>query len=97
MNIIAFSEDEKLNLESDYQKMFSKHGLVDPKSIEKNRRIDDMARWPVLSLGNIFAYILEKKCATRNLLDAIRTKKHTHIEIVDFLALFTYMKHVLKE
>ena len=50
-----------------------------------------------LSLGNIFAYILEKKCATRNILDARRTKKHIHIGIADSLVLFTYMKHVLKK
>ena len=25
------------------------------------------------------------------------TKKHIHIEIVDLLALFTYMKHILKK
>ena len=40
--------------------MLSKHGLVDPMSIEKNRRIDDMTRWPFISLGNIFGYTLEK-------------------------------------
>ena len=40
--------------------MLSKHGLVDPMSIEKNRRIDDMTRWPSISSGNIFGYTLEK-------------------------------------
>ena len=42
MNIIASSEEQKLKLKSDYQEMLSKHGLVDPMSIEKNKRIDDM-------------------------------------------------------
>ena len=76
--------------------MLSKHGLVDPMLIEKNKRVDDMTKWPVISLGNIFAYMLGKKCATRNILDTIRTKKHVHSGIVDSLALITYMKHVLK-
>ena len=44
MNIIASSEEQKLKLESDYQEMLSKHGLVDPMSIEKNKKIDDMTR-----------------------------------------------------
>ena len=42
MNIIASSEEQKLKLESDYQEMLSKHGLVDPMSIVKNKRIDYM-------------------------------------------------------
>ena len=85
MNIIASSEEQKLKLETYYQEMLSKHNLVDHMSIEKNRRIDDMTRWPVISLWNIFAYILDKKCATRNIFDTIRTKKHIHIGIVDSL------------
>ena len=41
--------------------MLSKHGLVDPILIEKKtKRTDDMTRWPVISIGNILAYILEK-------------------------------------
>ena len=40
--------------------MFSKHSLVVPMLIEKNKRIGDITRWPAMSLGNIFAYILEK-------------------------------------
>ena len=77
--------------------MLSEHGLVDPMSIVKNKRIDDMTRWPFISLENILAYILEKKCVTRNILDAIKTEKHIHIGIVDSLALFIYMKQVLKK
>ena len=97
MNIIASSEEQKLILESDYLEMLSKHGLVDPMSIEKNKRIDDMTRWPFISLGISLLLHYKKKCATRNILDTIRTKKHIHIGIVDLLALFTYMKHMLKK
>ena len=61
MNIIASSEEEKLKLQSDYHEMLSKHGLVDPILIEKkNKRTDDMTRWPVISIGIILTYILEK-------------------------------------
>ena len=35
MNIIASPEEQKLRLESEYQEVLSKHGLVDPLSIEK--------------------------------------------------------------
>ena len=60
--------------------MLSKHGLVNTMSIEKKQtKNDDMTRLLVISLGNIFAYILEKKCATENTLDAPWTKKHNHL------------------
>ena len=35
MNIIASPEEQKLRLESEYQEVLSKQGLVDPLSIEK--------------------------------------------------------------
>ena len=63
MNIIGFSEEQKLKLERYYQEILSKHSLVDPMLIEKNKRINDMTRWPVTSLGNISDYTLgEKMC-----------------------------------
>ena len=63
MNIIGFSEEQKLKLERYYQEILSKHSLVDPMLMEKNKRINDMTRWPVTSLGNISDYILgEKMC-----------------------------------
>ena len=61
MNIIGFSEEQKLKLERYYQEILSKHSLVDPMLIEKNKRINDMTRWPVTSLGNISDYILGGK------------------------------------
>ena len=61
LNIIASSEEEKLKLESDYHEVLSKHGLMDPMLI------DDITRWPVISIGNIFTYILEKKCLRGNI------------------------------
>ena len=97
MNVIVSSEEQKLKLESGYQEMLSKQGLVNPMLVVKNKRFDDTARWPIISLMNIFAYILEKKCATGNRLDAISTKKHMHIEIVNFLAPSTYVKLILKK
>ena len=38
MNIIAPSEGQKLKLETDSQEMLSKHGLVNPMSIEKKNK-----------------------------------------------------------
>ena len=61
MNIIGFSEEQKLKLERYYQEILSKHSLVDPMLMEKNKRINDMTRWPVTSLGNISDYILGGK------------------------------------
>ena len=40
--------------------MLSKHGLVDPMSIvknkNKNKRIDSMTRWPVISRISLLIY-----------------------------------------
>ena len=55
--------------------MLSKHGLMDPTSIEKNKRIDDMTRWPFTSLGNIFAYILEKKMYNKEYIGCYKDQK----------------------
>ena len=38
MNIIASSEEKKLNFESDYQKMLSKHGSVNPMLIVNKQK-----------------------------------------------------------
>ena len=48
-------------------------------------------------LREYLSVYVKKKCPTGNILDAIRTKKHTHIRIVDLLVPFTYMKHGLKK
>ena len=60
MDIIAFSEEQK-KLESDYQEMLAVHDIADPLVIEDHKKIDDIKKWPALSLGNIFAYILQKR------------------------------------
>ena len=75
MNIIASSEEQKLKLESDYQEMLSKHGLVDHMLIEKNKRIDDVTRWTFISLGNIFAYILAKKMCGKEYIGCYKDQK----------------------
>ena len=49
--------------------MLSKHGLVDPMSTEKN------IRWPVISLGNIFAYILGKKMCDKKYIGCYKDQK----------------------
>ena len=65
MNVIVSSEGQKLKLESGYQEMLSKQGLVNPMLVVKNKRFDDTARWPIISLTNIFAYILGTKMCDR--------------------------------
>ena len=45
--VVASPEEQKLKFGSDYQEMLSEHGLVDPMLITKNKRIDNMTRWPI--------------------------------------------------
>ena len=61
MDIIAFSEEQKAKVESDCQKMRTIHDHADLLLIEDHKKIDDIKKWPSLSLENIFAYILQTK------------------------------------
>ena len=55
--------------------MLSKHGLVNPMSIEKKKKKNDMTRLLVISLGNIFAYTLEKKMCDREFIGRSKDQK----------------------
>ena len=65
MDIIASSEEQK-KLESDYQEMLAVHDIADLLVIEDHKKIDDIKKWPALSLGNIFTYILLKRMCDKD-------------------------------
>lgn len=44
-----------------------------------------------LSMGNIFAFIWKKKCATKTTLSVIKIKKHVLIKIVDLWDQYIFM------
>ena len=84
MDIIASSEEQRAKLEGDYQEMLAVHDIADHLLIENHKKIDDIKKCQVLSLGNIFLHIFcGKKCATRTTLGVIKIKKHILIGIVN--------------
>ena len=61
MDIVSSAEEQLQKLKSDYDSLLSKLGIFDPNSIENEKRIDDVTKWPLITMGNIFAYILQRK------------------------------------
>ena len=41
--------------------MLRKLEIPDPNEINKSKRIDDLTKWPEVTNGNIFAFILKNK------------------------------------
>ena len=66
IDIIASSEEQKAKLENDYEEILAIHDLADLLLIEDHKKIDDIKKWPVLSLWNIFAYILQRKMCNKD-------------------------------
>ena len=78
--------------------MLAVHDIADHLLIEDHKKIDDIKNWPVLSLGNIFGYILQKKCATRTTLRVIKIKKHILIGIINLQEpIFIYESKLKKD
>ena len=61
LDIIESTESQKLKLQAQYDNKLSELEIPDPKLIAKSKRIDDLTKWPYITLGNIFSYILKKR------------------------------------
>ena len=61
MGIIDSTEEQHKKLKSTYENKLVQLQIPDPNGIPKEKRIDDLTRWPFITLGNIFSYILKKK------------------------------------
>ena len=59
LSIIDSTVDQQKMLEKNYQSKISELNLPDPKQVDK--LVDDMTKWPMITLGSIFAYISNKK------------------------------------
>ena len=60
MGIIDSTEEQHKKLKSTYENKLVQLQIPDPNGIPKEKRIDDLTRWPFITLGNIFSYILKK-------------------------------------
>ena len=75
MSIISSSEEQKQTLERDYKLNLKKYDLDDPNLVEGNKRLNDVTKWPVITLGNIFAYILDKKMCDKDYIGRYKDQK----------------------
>ena len=75
MDTIASSVEQKAKLKSEYHEMVAIHDLADPLLIEDHKKIYDIKKWPALTLGNIFAYILQKKMCDKGYIGRYKDQK----------------------
>ena len=52
---------EQQILNNNYQNKLSELKIPDPNSIAQENKIENVMKWPVITLGNIFSYILKKR------------------------------------
>ena len=61
LDIIESSESQKIKLQAQYHNKLSELQIPDQKLIAKSKWIDDLTKWPYITLGNNFSYILKKR------------------------------------
>ena len=60
LDIIKSTEYQKIKLQAQYENRLSGLDIPDPKLIAKSKWINDLTKWPYITLGNIFSYILKE-------------------------------------
>ena len=61
LGIIQSTEDQQRKIKSDYENCLKKCEIPDPNEIPEDKRKDDITKWPDITTGTIFSYILKKK------------------------------------
>ena len=61
LDIIESTESQKIKLQVQYHNKLSELQIPDQKLIAKSKWIDDLTKWPYITLGNNFSYILKKR------------------------------------
>ena len=59
--IVFSSEEMQKRLNSEYLARLQRYGIVDPREIPTGQRNDDITKWPPITLGRVFEYILKCK------------------------------------
>ena len=54
LDIIKSTESQKIKLQAQYENKLGELEIRDPKLIAKSKWIDDLTKWPNITLGNIF-------------------------------------------
>ena len=55
IEIKSTSEDQRKRLETEYLQNIKELSLPDPNTIEENKRLDSIIKWPMITMGNIFS------------------------------------------
>ena len=55
MNIIATTEQQQKQLKETYHQKLSDLKIPDQNGIPQEKRKDDVTKWPLITLGNVFA------------------------------------------
>ena len=61
VKIILLNDDLLTRLNNDYKKKLVTNGLIDPKTVAEENKVDDVTQWPSVTLGSIFSFILKVK------------------------------------
>ena len=61
LEIVASPEDQVKRLKYEYGELLKGLEIPDPNGIEIEKRLDNLTLWPVITMGNIFAFVSHKK------------------------------------
>ena len=75
LEIVAYSEDQLKRLKYEYGELLKRLDIPDPNGIEIEKRLDNLTLWPVITMGNIFAFILHKKDFNTDYIDKYKDQK----------------------
>ena len=73
--IIATSEEQQCTLKVQYEKLLNDSGITDPRAIPENEKVDDITKWPPVTLGCIFSFILKVKDFDREYIGKYKDQK----------------------
>lgn len=66
LDIIKSTESKKIKLQGQYDNKLCELEIPDSKVTAKPMWVDDFAKWPYVTLGNILSYILKKRAFDSN-------------------------------
>ena len=75
LDIIESTESQKKKLQAQYNNKLSELEIPDPKLIAESKWIDDLTKWPYITLGNIFSYTLKKRDFDADYIDKDKDQK----------------------
>eukprot|EP00112_Aurelia_sp_Birch-Aquarium-sp1_P002263 Seg1246.3 transcript_id=Seg1246.3/GoldUCD/mRNA.D3Y31 product="hypothetical protein" protein_id=Seg1246.3/GoldUCD/D3Y31 len=75
MPIIATSEEQQQTLNVQYEKLLNDSGIIDPRAIPEDEKVDDITKWPPVTLGCIFSFILKVKDFDREYIGKYKDQK----------------------